>query len=379
MINIPNLPFYWRFEDRLAKHNSIPEKFDFIFDVDSDLGLLIESKSANLLKILDQVYLENANIGYMIDGHNLSGNYGVDYINFLRRVTGGFAGKSIVDIGAGGCLLLELMMHEGATVLGVDPSPVAKMAAESKKIPLINEFFRPGLLKGYEAQLITQMDVFEHVYDPLSLLRAQSEALVDGGIIAINVPNCEYSIKYGDISMAIHQHVNMFTRYSLCKLVEQSGLYVSNLEISGYGSALYCAASKNKNDAKYSSIDFNYQEKWLQKFPDLAQKRIKNFTKFYAEKINSNLGIFIFQRALPYFAASGIEIDKFRFFDNNKLWHNKMLDGLPCGVENLEDFIDNPPEQTLIMSNTFGEEIRNQLFNSGITGEIFLQSDIFCE
>jgi len=271
------------------------------------------------------------------------------------------------------------MRNEGANVLGVDPSPVAKIAAESKNIPLINEFFRPGLLKGYKAQLITQMDVFEHVYDPLSLLKAQAEALVDGGIIAINVPNCEYSIEYGDISMAIHQHVNMFTRNSLCKLVEKSGLYVSNLEISGYGSALYCAASKNKKDAKFSSIDFNYQEKWLHTFPALAEKRINNFTKFYAENINSNLGVFIFQRALPYFAASGIDIDKFRFFDNNKLWHNKMLDGLKCSVENLDDFINEPPEQALIMSNTFGNEIKSQLINSGVVGKIFLQSDIFCE
>jgi SAM-dependent methyltransferase len=237
----------------------------------------------------------------MIDGHNLSGSYGADYINFLRRVTGGFAKKNIIDIGAGGCLLLELMRQEGANVLGVDPSPVAKMAAESKSIPLINEFFRPGLLKGYEAQLITQMDVFEHVYDPLSLLKAQAEALVDGGVITLNVPNCEYSIENGDISMAIHQHVNMFTRYSLCKLVEKSGLYVSNLEISGYGSALYCAASKNKNDAKFSSLDFSYQKEWLQTFPDLAKKRIRNFTNFYDKKINTTLGVFIFQRALPYF------------------------------------------------------------------------------
>jgi hypothetical protein len=156
-------------------------------------------------------------------------------------------------------------------------------------------------------------------------------------------------------------------------------LYVSNLEISGYGSALYCAASKNKNDAKFSSLDFSYQKEWLQTFPDLAKKRIRNFTNFYDKKINTNLGVFIFQRALPYFAASGIDIEKFRFFDNNKLWHKKILDGLPCGVENLEDFINKPPEQTIIMSNTFGKEIKNQLLNSGFVGEIFLQSDIFRE
>lgn len=377
MLTIPNLPFYWRFEKQLSKHDLIPEKLDFNFDVDGSLGLLIENKSSDLLNILDQVYLANANIGYMIDGHNLANNYGLDYISFLRRVTDGFVKKNIIDIGAGGCLLLELMRNEGANVLGVDPSPVAQKAATSKNIPLINDFFRPGLLPDNQADLITQMDVFEHVYDPLSLLGAQADALVDGGVICINVPNCEYSIEIGDISMAIHQHVNMFTRYSLCKLVEQSGLYVRNLEVSGYGSALYCAASKRKKDSKFRSDDFKYQNDWLNSFSKLAKERIANFEYFYNKNINTNLGVFIFQRALPYFAASGIAIDQFRFFDNNALWHNKMLDGLPRHVENSDDFVRNSPNATLIMSNTFGRELKNQLLNSGASGTIYLQSDIF--
>ena len=131
------------------------------------------------------------------------------------------------------------------------------------------------------ADAIIQMDVFEHIFDPISLLKAEGDALSDNGLIIINVPNCEYSVENGDISMAIPQHVNMFTRYSICKLVESAGLYVTSLELSNYGSAIYCAASKNKNKSLVNSNDFKYQLDWVDTFFDKADIRICKFEKFF--------------------------------------------------------------------------------------------------
>ena len=65
--------------------------------------------------------------------HNLSQSYGADYIKFLKKVLGEFKGKKIIDVGCGGCTLLEYMKNNGAEVLGVDPSPVA-LRASNKKI-----------------------------------------------------------------------------------------------------------------------------------------------------------------------------------------------------------------------------------------------------
>ena len=378
MLTIRNLPLYWRFTDQKSIHRNIPSKIDFTFDIDQTLGMIIEKKDKPLLDILHNVYEEDANIGYMIDGHNLSQTYGEDYIRFLKKNVGSFSNKKIIDIGCGGCTLLEKLKSEGANVLGIDPSPVANREAKRKKIPLINDFFSPGLIDGYMADTIVQMDVFEHIFDPISLLKAEGDALSDNGLIIINVPNCEYSVENGDISMAIPQHVNMFTRYSICKLVESAGLYVTSLELSNYGSAIYCAASKNKNKSLINSNDFKYQLDWVYTFFDKADIRICKFEKFFDNLNNSkNLAYFIFQRSLPYTCAIGASIDNARFFDNNILWRNKFLDGIPSKVENFEDFKANPPKETLIMSNTFGKEIKKQIVNIDKNLTVKLQEDIF--
>ena len=136
MLTIRNLPLYWRFTDQKSFHRNIPCKIDFTFDIDQTLGMIIEKKDKLLLDILHNVYEEDANIGYMIDGHNLSQTYGEDYIRFLKKNVGSFSKKKIIDIGCGGCTLLEKLKSEGANVLGIDPSPVANREAKRKKIPL---------------------------------------------------------------------------------------------------------------------------------------------------------------------------------------------------------------------------------------------------
>ena len=378
MLTIKNLPLYWRFSEKQSSHPTIPSTIDFTFDVNETLGMIIEKKSDRLLSILDDVYRADANIGYMIDGHNLAQSYGADYIKFLKKVLGEFQGKKIIDVGCGGCTLLEFMKNNGAEVLGIDPSPVALRASRQKNIPLINEFLTPGLLGDSVSDAILQMDVFEHVYDPISLLKAESEALSDQGYVIINVPNCEYSVSRGDISMAIPQHVNMFTRYSMCKLVEEAGMYVAHLELSGYGSALYCAATKLKEKSSISSNDFLQELEWIDQFCARAESRILKFENFFDSlKDPDSLGYFIFQRSLPYTCAIGASLEESRFFDNNVLWHGKYLDGVPSPVEDINDFLHRSPQETLIMSSTFGEEIKKQILSKDNSLDIYLQEDIF--
>ena len=379
MIKIKNLPLYWRFLEKPAKHSVIPSTYDFVFDFDASREMIIEKRDQKLNNILDNIYKENANIGYMLDGHNLSLSYGKDYIDFINRVLGTINNKKIIDVGCGGCVILEKLKLQGAEVIGVDPSPVALEASKKKNINLINNFFSPGLMDGYSADAIIQMDVFEHIYDPLQILKSESKALSDNGFIIINVPNCEFSVMNGDISMAIHQHVNMFTRYSICKLVEDAGLNVSSLELSNYGSAIFCAATKKKTNIK--SKDFFYQTQWSKLFFSRATKRIEQFKNFYEKNLSheENIGLYIFQRCLPYLSAIGVGLKKFRYFDNNVLWHKKYLDGVPNLIENINDFFFKPPSKTLVLSETFGSAIKKQILQYDKNLSVYINNDIFID
>ncbi|MEX1056479.1 MAG: methyltransferase domain-containing protein, partial [Natronospirillum sp.] len=45
--------------------------------------------------------------------------------NYVDDLSGGVAGKRVLDIGCGGGLVAEALGHRGATVLGIDRSKVA--------------------------------------------------------------------------------------------------------------------------------------------------------------------------------------------------------------------------------------------------------------
>ena len=328
-LTIENLPLYWRFIKKIEQHQKIPEALDFTFAYDPELFLYIEPRETSLLKILENIYIENANIGYMIDGNNLANTYGSEYLLFLRSILGDLSKRKIVDVGCGGCVMLEKLMSEGASVLGVDPSPVAQWAAQKKGIPLIPSFLGPDTLTGYYPDAIIQMDVLEHISDPVELLRHEAKAITSDGKIIINVPNCEPSILLGDISMAIHQHVNMFTRRSLARVVEAAGLYVEEMRCSQIGSALFCVASKARINKKFASDDFIKFDNAWDTFQSMAMDRIERFRRFFSCHDFYDIGYFIFQRSLPYLCAIHSPIDG-RFFDNNSLWHGNYLDGIPA-------------------------------------------------
>ena len=73
---------------------------------------------------------------------------------------------------------------------------------------------------------IFHSDVLEHIDTPINFLKEQYEGLNNEGILIISVPDCTESIKIGDVSMALHQHINYFTINSLKNIVERAGFEV---------------------------------------------------------------------------------------------------------------------------------------------------------
>ncbi len=368
---ISNLPLYWRFFKKKKPHNSIPSNYKFTFNYDKKLGLISGNKSKHFQTILKKIYKEEANIGYMLEGHNLARSYGGEFFNYILKITGPVKNKLMVDVGCGGCGTLYQLKKMGAKTLGIDPSPIAAFYAEKYDLDLINSYF-PKSAKEIKADVIFSMDLMEHVLDPVELLKKKSKALNDNGIIIINVPNCEFSIKNGDISMAIHQHVNMFDRWSLKRVVDKSGLEVVKMDFSKFGSALFCVVKKRTKKLKKMSINGGFYENFFRKVPE----RIKDFKNFVQPRLDSKSGFFIFQRALPYLAANNLGFD-YNVYDNNSLWHNKFLDGVPKKIKNQEDCLKKPPKNLFIISDSFSNIIKKYLKKKNSKTKIYTEKDIF--
>lgn len=106
-----------------------------------------------------------------------------------------FAGLRILDIGCGGGLLSEPMARLGATVVGADAAerniPVAKVHAEQSGLDIDYRFTTAEALAeaGEQFDAILNMEVVEHVADPLAYLTACQQLLKPGGLMVCSTIN----------------------------------------------------------------------------------------------------------------------------------------------------------------------------------------------
>ncbi len=106
-----------------------------------------------------------------------------------------FKGLRILDIGCGGGLLSEPMARLGADVVGADAAerniPVARVHAEQSglKIDYRHTTAEALVADGEQFDAVLNMEVVEHVADPLAYLTACRQLLRPGGLMVCSTLN----------------------------------------------------------------------------------------------------------------------------------------------------------------------------------------------
>ena len=103
------------------------------------------------------------------------------------------AGKSAVDVGCGAGLLCEPLSRLGAEVTGVDAAPenVAAAAAHAEAAGFDIRYMAGeiGTLDLGTFDLVTCMEVIEHVADKPAFVAALTAKLADDGLLILSTPN----------------------------------------------------------------------------------------------------------------------------------------------------------------------------------------------
>lgn len=101
-------------------------------------------------------------------------------------------GKSALDVGCGAGLLAEPLARLGAKVTGIDASPeVVAVARDHASAMGLEIDYRVGDVQELEGQfdLITSMEVIEHVVDPAAFVKALAQRLATNGLLVMSTPN----------------------------------------------------------------------------------------------------------------------------------------------------------------------------------------------
>jgi 2-polyprenyl-6-hydroxyphenyl methylase/3-demethylubiquinone-9 3-methyltransferase len=106
-----------------------------------------------------------------------------------------FAGLRLLDIGCGGGLLSEPMARLGAEVVGADAAPrnipVARLHAEQAGLAIDyrHTTAEDMAAAGERFDVVLNMEVVEHVADPLAYLTACQQLLKPGGLMICSTLN----------------------------------------------------------------------------------------------------------------------------------------------------------------------------------------------
>ena len=136
-------------------------------------------------------------------------NY-LEHLRVLERFRGG---GSLLDVGTHCGFFLRYARDAGWRVLGVEPSPAnSELAREKFGLPVITGYLQDAHLDGEMFDVVTVIDVLEHVTEPRPLILEIQRVLRLGGVLFIKVPNLGWNLlKYWTLGKVLRRsHYDFF-------------------------------------------------------------------------------------------------------------------------------------------------------------------------
>ncbi|MCB5363987.1 bifunctional 2-polyprenyl-6-hydroxyphenol methylase/3-demethylubiquinol 3-O-methyltransferase UbiG [Pusillimonas sp. CC-YST705] len=115
---------------------------------------------------------------------------------WIQDLSAGLQGKQVLDVGCGGGILAEGMARQGAHVTGIDLAEkslqIARLHGLESGVPVDYQLISVETLAQQQPasfDIVTCMEMLEHVPDPTSIVRACSQLVKPGGWVFFSTLN----------------------------------------------------------------------------------------------------------------------------------------------------------------------------------------------
>lgn len=178
------------------------------------------------------------------------------------------AGKTVVDIGCGGGILAESMAKKGADVTGIDLSEKALKVADlhslESGVQVRYELIAAEALASREPgryDIVTCMEMLEHVPDPASIVKACATLVKPGGHVFFSTINrnlksymfavigAEYILQL--LPKGTHDYAKFITPAELAHFIRNAGLAIDGLKGMGYNPLTKIYSLNNDTSVNY--------------------------------------------------------------------------------------------------------------------------------
>lgn len=131
------------------------------------------------------------------------------------------AGSSILDVGCGTGFILE-RLRDRYEVHGLDDAAIAVEFCHSKGLSFVERgILGQARLSRDSYDLVTLLDVIEHVDDDVGILRSAKDVLAPGGQVLVTVPALSMLWSNHDV---VHHHRRRYDRPMLTRALRSAGL-----------------------------------------------------------------------------------------------------------------------------------------------------------